>query len=283
MTSAPALWRRVVARPVVSVGVAAILMLGTGCATTEHENGNPAPQAQERPRVQITTDPEVSTAVGNALAAAADEAIDRVVEVWGPGSLPTEVPIIMAGTAERFGELSGISGTRVDDDVPAVLAEGVVIVHPQMGDRLDADGQALVMTHELTHLALERGGTLPWWLSEGAAEYTAYYRGSDEPVPTVQTPAGEQRDAPPWPPPHPEAADLVGEGRLEQYAGARMAVEFLVDRFGQEVIVAMITDVAGGAELDDTAAEHLELPLQGLAAEWELWWSDRVSERGRSR
>ena len=97
-----------------------------------------------------------------------------VTALWRTDWRRVGVRLVVATTGEEFARLTG---RPAEGTVPAVTtAAGVVVVHPALWTSTSADGRQVVITHELTHVALGQGRLtgVPLWVIEGSAELTAY-------------------------------------------------------------------------------------------------------------
>ena len=124
----------------------------------------------------------------------ADAGVPRVTAVWGPG-WSSHVVLLTPATAAQFADAAGphavtrastrsrpsrsgstVTGTRAGGDR--------VVINPSTFGDLQPDGRRVVITHELTHVAIRSSTTraAPLWLSEGMADYVGYL-GLDCPAP----------------------------------------------------------------------------------------------------
>lgn len=185
----------------------------------------------------------------------ADRAAARVAAVWGSAAPAVWVVPASTADAERLlgrsrGELTGLAAAT-DGPLEAGSPAGAdrIVLSPDAWSSLRPTGRDVVMTHELTHVAVRASTTreVPLWLSEGLAEYVAY-RSLDIPEKTVAAPLLRRvgdRGLP---------ADLPGTGEFgpaggtagAAYAGAWTAVLSLVDRYGEAQVVRLYRAAAGG-------------------------------------
>lgn len=184
----------------------------------------------------------------------ADRAAGRVATVWG-ATVPAVwvVPPDTAGAARLLGRSAGqLDGVAAATDGP--LEEGRVagadriVLSPDAWSSLRPAGRDVVMTHELTHVAV-RASTVrpvPLWLSEGFAEYVAY-RFVDLPERAVAAALVTQVRRSGLPP-HLPSADLFdpGSGTMSAaYAEAWLAVRELVHARGESAVVRFYRAAAG--------------------------------------
>jgi hypothetical protein len=122
----------------------------------------------------------------------ADRAVDRVSAVWGPGWARRAV-LIVPRTQREFGRLllrpangldqvaavtTGDLSGQTDDHRGTRTRSGNdrIVLNPAAFARLGPLGRRVVLTHEMTHVAVRRStaGPVPIWLSEGFADYVGY-------------------------------------------------------------------------------------------------------------
>ncbi len=102
-------------------------------------------------------------------------AVGRVREVWGSSVLTEpvhiEVPADDAGFRAAGGSVE--PGAQV---AATTTAAGRVVLAPALFTEVTGQGVVVVLTHELTHVALHQVGasSIARWVVEGAAEFTAY-------------------------------------------------------------------------------------------------------------
>lgn len=268
---------------VVVAVVVGVLLSALGCSAADEPSGDAATSVDPAIAVQLSADAQVSTPAREALVQESQIAIERVEQVWGQGAVERPVRVVLAGTDQRFVELTGLTGSA--GDIPAAVTVGatpgppLVVVHPDLSQRLDSDGRIRVMTHEITHLVLGSAAELPWWLSEGVAEYTAIQSSGGErsrlSAEELDQVIPDRGDPPRWPPQEVTAADRRGSGRAQTYAVAWLSVEFLIERAGQDAVLDLARDLASGSvDLDAAVIDHLGTDLEALQGPWSDWWAD---------
>ncbi len=162
-------------------------------------DGGTAPQPWDLGRVQVVRGDHVlvlGTATRAALrqyADAGDRAVGRVSDVWGT-SWSRRAVLVAPRTQHEFGRLLLRDDTGLDQvaavttgDLSSELASGSasggqragndrVVINPAAFARLGATGRRVVLTHEMTHVAVRQSTTsaVPIWLSEGFADFVGY-------------------------------------------------------------------------------------------------------------
>jgi hypothetical protein len=118
------------------------------------------------------------------LAGAADRAVPAVSAVWG-GSWADRLLLYAPGTLDQLsrlldaapGDYRGIAAvTTAAPGAPEAAPADRILVNPEAYGELSDLGRQVVTSHEAVHVAT-RADTRPWtplWLSEGAADWTAY-------------------------------------------------------------------------------------------------------------
>ncbi len=119
------------------------------------------------------------------MAAQIDTAAAQVDTVWGD-QWPRTVVVLVPATQTEMAQLLGRADETGLDQIAAVTTGEVglpmgagadrVIVNPAGFAQLDGEGPAIVLTHEVTHVATRASGsaTVPTWFSEGFSDYVAY-------------------------------------------------------------------------------------------------------------
>jgi hypothetical protein len=186
----------------------------------------------------------------------ADAGVARVTAVWGR-DWSTHVVLLTPATAAQFAALLGRSGDQGLDQVAAVTIGAAisgtraggdrVVINPSTFGDLQPDGRRVVITHELTHVAIRSSTTrpAPLWLSEGMADYVGYL-GLGLPRARVAAPWLARVRAGTAPRRLPSDADFdPARTRIAPaYAAAWLACSRLADRYGQARLVAFYRAVA---------------------------------------
>jgi hypothetical protein len=177
--------------------------------------------------------------------------------VWGPG-WSSHVVLLTPATAAQFAALLGRRGDQGLDQVAAVTVGSTVsgtraggdrvVINPSTFGALQPDGRRVVITHELTHVAIRSSTTrpAPLWLSEGMADYVGYL-GLGLPRSRVAAPWLAEVRAGTSPRRLPSDADFdPARTRIAPaYAAAWLACSRLADRYGQARLIAFYRAVAG--------------------------------------
>lgn len=200
-------------------------------------------------------------------------AMRQVVSVWGAvWSADRPVSVQVPATGEGFARLTGASA---DTSASALTTPGgVVVLHPRLWTQTSAAGRQVVITHELTHVALGQGSQrgVPAWVIEGSAELTAY-RPTGLPVPRVAPDVADQvrRGAIPAGPLadadlRPTTATSLQVGYQQAYAWSA----FLVGRAG----LATFTSFVRSADAGTAQAFERAYGVQpaALSAAYQDWW-----------
>ncbi len=187
--------------------------------------------------------------------ATADAAAVRIATVWGSA---TPAVLVAPSTVERFASLSGrgagggteqVAGLTNGPFLPgASTTSDRVYLNPQAFTRLTADGRRVVITHELTHVAVRASTTrpVPIWLAEGFADYVGFSGVTIPPTTVAADLLGRVR-AGAGPTALPTEADFdPAHGRISpSYNAAWLAVTRMAQRHGQAKVVEFYRAVAG--------------------------------------
>lgn len=215
------------------------------------------------------------------LATRAVPVVRRVVTDWRP-RLVVEVP----ATAEALdraldadaGTYAGIAAVTTSIDGTLAPDSPVhVMVNPAELGRLGPTGAQVVMSHEATHVATDAplSSSTPLWLLEGFADHVAL-RDVDLPVSTTaaQIIAQVRREGPPDALPGSTEFDVQATHLGAVYESAWLACEVLVDAAGEDALVAVYDDVAGGTPIGTALRREAGLTEAALVRAWR----DRLSD-----
>ncbi|WP_055589858.1 hypothetical protein, partial [Peterkaempfera griseoplana] len=231
-----------------------------------------------------------------ALSAAADSAVPAVSAVWGaswadrlllyaPGSLD-QLSRLLDATP---GDYRGIAAvTTAAPGAPKAAPADRILVNPDAYRALSDLGRQVVTSHEAVHVAT-RADTRPWtplWLSEGAADWTAYLgtrRTSRQIAPELAADiaAGRLPDA------LPTDSDFAttAEGLAQAYELAWFACTLVARRHGTRGLVTLYRAVAATGSADADREATVDRAMRrvlgtGLAAFTRDWRTALRTELG---
>ncbi|RYB95512.1 hypothetical protein EUA93_14875 [Nocardioides oleivorans] len=201
------------------------------------------------------------------------DVVRRVLPGWR-GRAVVEVPASAADLDETLGAgpgtyaaIAGVTATAGEgtgDDAPVH-----VFVNPDVTDGLRPAGAQVVMSHELTHLAVDAARTpLEPWLLEGFADYVALRdTGLSDRTTLGRAIAAVRRDGQPRRLPDAADFDTRVAGLQASYEEAWLACRIVAERLGEQGLVTLYDAVAGGAALD-RALRARGLPVADLTSAW---------------
>ncbi|WP_050669259.1 hypothetical protein [Luteipulveratus halotolerans] len=259
------------ARRTVIAGAVALAL--TGCSRTTR-----AAPASTSPTITRPSAPPGSVEVTGAIPlerrrayrSHVTTAMREVTSLWHTDWRTVGVRLVVATSGEEFARLTG---RPANGTVPAVTtAAGVVVVHPALWTSTSADGRQVVITHELTHVALGQGRLtgVPLWVIEGSAEVTAYRSTGLSPrqvAPSLFR-AVASGELPTGPPPDDEVRSTDGSPTLA-YQKAWAWCSFLAQRRGLEVFTAFVRRADAREPGAFRAAYGVE--PNGLTAAYRTW------------
>ncbi|MFD0268310.1 hypothetical protein ACFVGY_17305 [Streptomyces sp. NPDC127106] len=214
-----------------------------------------------------------------AIAAEVDRAVPAVNAAWPrpwagrvvvlvPGSVDAMAALLGRPAAEYRGMAAVTTGRVGSGPAPADR----IVVNPEAYAGLTAEGRAVVLTHEATHVATRREttATTPLWLSEGFADWAAYH-GSD-PAPERAAPAlgrAVRRGELPARLPRNEDFAFGGdpEALARAYEGAWLACRLVARRWGDAALVDLYGRV-GREPLPVALREALDTDEAALTEAW---------------
>lgn len=291
-------------RSVATVMIACAVLI-SGCGEGAGRGGEDQIQDQIQDQagvvvLNVYADPEVPDEVRQGYLELGHRAVEHVESLWGVGSVPQPFDLVVTATPERFAARAGVSGASVAVDVeeiPAVAMESLgrptVVVHPHLWDRLEPVGRQAVISHEVTHLVMRRieeadpatgtpaeRATVPWWLSEGLAEYTAYRDVADpldvlgESTISALRSAGAPTD---W-----SELDIArdGDSRWERYATAWLVCSYLAERYSEADLLRvhhLLATAAGSVSPEQAMTEVFGESATQVMADWPVWWQQQLS------
>ena len=240
-----------------------VVRRGGGWRLADDRDGGSQLQVWDLPGMRVLTG-QRSLVLGNAppsrmqaYRAQADAGVARVTSVWGTGWSRHVVLVTPATTAEFASLLSrdknGLDQVAAVTEGPIVTGETAkadrVVVNPGAFTRLASLGRRVVITHELTHVAIRSTTTrpVPIWLSEGMADYVGYsglglprQRVAAELLTRVRQGRGPTRL------PTTSDFDPTRSTIAPAYSAAWLACVRIADTYGQARLVAFYRAAAGG-------------------------------------
>ncbi|GAB3453639.1 serine/threonine-protein kinase [Kineococcus endophyticus] len=221
------------------------------------------------------------SAVGREVADGLADATARVDAAWGT-DWPRGTAVVVVPDAADVTRLAGTGG---DVDAVAVgldadLADGApagvrVVLSTERFTALSPLGRAVVLTHELVHVATRAtprppGAVVPRWLTEGHADHVAR-RGRD----VSATALAAALLADPGRPQVPADADFTAAdpGRVQiAYAAAwtlvTSAARAVGPLAGTPAVTALVRDVWTGTPLEAACSARLGRPFADVVATW---------------
>lgn len=213
-----------------------------------------------------------------------DAAVPQVDEVWGT-AWPRKVLVLVTRTEQEMADLLGGKAstyaqlaaiTRGELGVPEETAAAErVVINPRAYADLSAVGKRVIMTHEITHVAV-RSATQEWtpmWLAEGFADYVGY-RDSRLAVRFIaQELVEDLRDGfEPTALPSDADFDALNDRLPQAYEMAWLACTMIADQHGQNKLLAFVRKAGdpGGsaASVDEAFASVLGTTLAQFTLDW---------------
>lgn len=176
------------------------------------------------------------------LRAVADEAVQatqQVRRIWGVRTLQQQVRIKVAATDAEFRGYGG--GTEAGAQIAATTtADGDVLLAPSLFSKVTPAGRLVVLTHELTHVALHQAGLtgVAHWVLEGSAEFTAYAASGTDLTTLAPQLAIEVRDGPA--PTGPPTDRQFADDPITAYQSAFVWCRFLAQRYGRSRFTSFV-------------------------------------------
>jgi hypothetical protein len=213
-------------------------------------------------------------------------AIGPVTSVWGRGWARRAVVLVPATMREMaliddyrgdLHNLAALTSAEVSTTAgsPAPVGDRITI-NPVNWPKLSEIGAAVVIRHELTHVATRAatGTQMPTWLSEGFADYVGFL---DAPVPVRVAAAALDKTigAGNLPDALPSNHDFRSSNPhlAVHYEAAWMACRYIADHYGQRTLVRFYRDVGtspnrANVALADALRDDLHLDLDQFVARW---------------
>lgn len=235
------------------------------------------PEAELR-RVADTADRAVP-----AVSAAWPESWARRVVVLVPDSVE-DMAGLLGSPAESYRGIAAVTTGEVGGSGKAPGAADRVIVNPQAYAVLGTFGQQIVLTHETTHVAtrVDTSPATPVWLSEGFADWVAY-RDEERPADLVAPELADAVRGGERPAELPVDDDFGFDGDAGKlaraYEGGWLACELIVDRWGEEKLIAFYKAVGGHPGRDGAVEQALHTVLGTTPQDFTASWRDYLAAR----
>ncbi len=213
-------------------------------------------------------------------------AIPVVEDLWGIDTVPLPVHLDLPATIAAWSTATGYDpdqqgfaastvrrpGASAGDGAPGNEGSSDVriVMHPDAWAELTAEGRLGVIVHEVTHLAMGTRTGAPWWLGEGAAEYTAHRASSRSLQEIAGSAWGPIASKPPqaWPTPNLEQP-------WQGYASAWLACVFMVRTAGEDELLALYDSLSAGRSLDQACRITMGRGEADLRTQWARWLSEQ--------
>lgn len=278
------------------------------------DDGGTAPQPWDLGRVEVARGERVivlGTAPGRTLAAyaaAGDRAVEQVSDIWGRAW--TRRAVLVAPRSQReFGRLllrspdglgqvaavtTGDLSGQADPQPIASTPGGAgasrpgsgragndrVVVNPAAFARLGPTGRRVVLSHELTHVAVRQGtsSAVPTWLSEGFADYVGYRgTGVTRRVGAADLLAQVRAGRAPRTLPSTADFDPTRTTIAPSYSASWLACSLIADTYGAARLVALYREAASappgaapdpGGQLRAAFLDVLGVSQSAFTAQW---------------
>lgn len=219
------------------------------------------------------------------------DATAAVTDVWGPGWAQSAL-VVVASSPSEFAALLRSPGLLPAEVAAASVADPLspgskptgqrVVFGPDTGRRLDPEGMATLLRHELTHIAAraETVDGAPLWMLEGFADYTAHHREGQrfaDIAPTL-TAHGHARRIPDD---LPTDAEFSGPDAAFTYEQAWSICAFVAEKYDPPRLVQLYRRIAAGkqdpATEDSILREVLGTSRADFVDDWRDWLRARTA------
>lgn len=201
-----------------------------------------------------------------------DRAVARVSAVWGE-RWPRRAVLVVPRTQDEMGRLlmrgDGLEQiaavTTGDLSDSASGPSDRVVINPGAFARLGEPGRRVVLTHEMTHVAVRASapGSVPIWLSEGFADYVGYQGiGLRRRAVAADVLTLVRRGRAPTQLPTAADFDPAHTTIAPAYSAAWLACSLIADRYGEHALVRLYRVTAAGAAAGDDADQSLTKALR---------------------
>lgn len=219
------------------------------------------------------------------------DATAAVTDVWGPGWAQSAL-VVVASSPSEFAAL-----LRSPDLLPAEVAAASVadpftqgssptgqrvVFGPDTGRRLDPEGMATLLRHELTHIAA-RADTVdgaPLWMLEGFADYTAHHGEGQRFADIAPTLTGHAH-AGQIPADLPADAEFSGPDAAFTYEKAWSICAYVAEKYDRPHLVQLYHRIAAGKQ-DPTTEDGILREVLGTTRtefvdDWREWVRARTA------
>ena len=218
-----------------------------------------------------------SSAVAHRLGAA-------VADHW-VGDLVLELP----STRQAFEQVLGVAPGSYASIAAVAWPEGPdpatsairVVVNPALAAELDTQGMAILLTHEVVHVATRSAASrAPTWLVEGMADFVAY---DAHPATAPAAAAALRRQvsahgAPAALPRDDQFAPTAPDLAL-RYAEAWLACRFLAERYSADRLDRFYAAVSSGTDVDRALRSEFGSSVADFTRSWRSYLLNVASQR----
>ncbi len=217
------------------------------------------------------------------LSAEASGAARAVTAVWGTGW--RQAPVVVA--VHGGGALAAMTGRTVAGvaGLVAISTPDRVYVDLDAYTALDPASRAVLLTHEVTHVATAAGAdtATPQWLKEGFADYVGFLHSSiGAPVAAASLLAQVRRSGPPATVPADDdyAPGATQRAVADAYAGGWLMCVLIASTQSERALVAVYRATAAGT---GTPAANVDAALRQVTgrslASWTASWQRDLRRR----
>jgi hypothetical protein len=205
-------------------------------------------------------------AVLQSFAKQGDAAVSRVSAVWGERWSRRAVLVVptsqrqmgrLLQRADGLDQVAAVTTGELSATGAAAAGSDRVVINPAAFARLGASGRRVVLTHELTHVAVRSStsASVPIWLSEGFADYVGYQGvGLDRRTVAADVLALVRRGEGYRQLPTAADFDPARTTIAPAYSAAWLACLLIADRYGQQGLVQLYRTAATAKTTNPDAA-----------------------------
>jgi hypothetical protein len=226
-------------------------------------DGATAPQPWDLGRVRVVRGSRVlvlgtaGTATLREFATAGDRAVRRVSEVWGDDWARRAVLVVprtekemgrlLQRPSDGLSQIAAVTTGELAGGDHGVARSDRVVINPAAFERLGSSGRRVVLTHEMTHVAVRSSTTapVPIWLSEGFADEVGYRDvGLSARTIAADVLALVRRGKGPRALPDTDDFDPTKTTIAPAYSGSWLACRLIAERYGEDALVRLYRTVA---------------------------------------